>query len=309
MNKIMSAFMQEYHLDYDPKEKMFYGKMGEFQISGTAQYIWSQTNMLSFHVAVPEDRVGETNQFLSGIMKNYGIKRCKIAGDGIVCVLMATPKKYVACAQAIANYLSGIGAKGGCPFCGEELSEGARRVGSGSGIYIAHEHCFDEFCEKVRGEEAAEKAAPSNLWKAVGGMALGALAGALIWVVLYLIGYLAMIAPIAGALLGAYLWDRFGGKNDKTKIIALWVITLVIMTLTIFLTYYVSILNEMKNYPELQMSVFECFIEMCKVSEEFKNAVIMDTVVGYIFILAANIYVTVSVAQTQKLMSKSFRKF
>lgn len=304
MNKILSAFIQEHNLTYDNKEKMFYGFISGYQMSGGFS-MWTSQNVLSFHVHLPEERLGETNQFFVGISKTYGIQSFNLAGDGIVCVLFTSVKKYVACAEAIANYLSGIGAKGGCPFCEEDLMEGARLVGSSSGIYRAHERCFDEYVEKVKGEEAAYKAAPAQMGKAVGGMVLGVLAGAVVWVLFYILGFISFWAPIVSGFLGAFLWDKFGGKNDKVKIIVLWVATIVILALTIFFTYYVTILNAA---TEAGFTFAEAW-DILMADADFVSDFIQDTVVSAVFILLADVVITVQVAKTQKLLSKTFRKF
>ena len=305
MNKYYTAFLQDYNLTYDAKEKMFYGNMNGFQVSGTVS-TFSSVNLLSFHVYVPEERTGEVGQFLFGIQKSYGVRDFNVVGDGIVLTVANSPKKYRSCAEAVANYLTVIETKGGCPFCGEDVIEESRLVGSACGIYRAHERCFDEYAQKVSAEEATEKAAPNkNLLKAIGGMALGALAGCVVWIIFSALGLISYWAPLISAFLGAYLWDRFGGKNDKFKIILLWVVTLVLLTLTIFLTYYVMLSNVAAEAGYTMAEAWPIWME----SEEFTSALIQDIVISYVFILVANIVVTVQVAQTQKLMSKSFRKF
>ena len=303
MNKIISAFLQEHSLTYDSKEKLFHGSMRGFQVSGSVQ-TFSNTNVLSFHVCLPEERLGETNQFLAGISKTYGINQYRIAGDAIVCVLMASAKKYVSCADAIANYLTGIEVKGGCPFCGEELGEGARLVGSANGVYVAHEKCFDEYVEKVKNEEVAAKAAPANLPKALGGMVLGVLAGCAVWVIFFALGFISWWAPVISGFLGAFLWDKFGGKNDKVKIICMWALSLILLTLTLFLSYYVDILNAAN---EVGVTMNEA-LEILFADAEFKSGLLQDVIISYIFIVVANIVVTVQIVQTQKLLSKTFRK-
>ncbi len=304
MNKIISAFLQEHSLTYDSKEKIFRGSIRGFQVSGTVQSL-STTNMLSFHVMIPEERKGEVNQFLAGIAKTYSVNQFRIDGDGIVCILVATPKKYVSCAAAIADFLAGIEAKGGCPFCGEELGEGARLVGSANGVYLAHETCFDAYVERVKNDEIAAKAAPANLPKALGGMALGVVAGCAVWVIFFALGFISWWAPVISGFLGAFLWDKFGGKNDKVKIICMWALSLVLLTLTLFLSYYVDILNAAN---EVGVSMGEA-IEILFNDAEFKSGLLQDVIISYIFIIVANVVVTMQIVQTQKVMSKSFRKF
>ena len=303
MNKIISAFLQEHSLTYNSKEKLFHGSIHGYQASGSVQ-TFSNMNVLSFHVCLPEERQGEANQFLAGISKTYGIREFRIEGDGIVCVLMTSMKKYVACADALANFLTGIEAKGGCPFCGEELGEGARLIGSANGIYVAHEKCFDEYVEKVKNDEAAAKAAPSNLPKALGGMVLGVLAGCVLWVIFFALGFISWWAPVVSGFLGAFLWDKFGGKNDKVKIICMWAISLVLLTLTLFLSYYVDILNAAN---EVGVTMREA-LEILFADPEFKSALLQDVIISYVFITVANAVVTVQIVQTQKLLSKTFRK-
>lgn len=303
MNKILSAFLQENNLTHNTKEKMFYGTIGGIQVSGGIS-VWTSQNVLSFHARLPEDRIGEINQYLAGISKTYGIQKFSIAGDGIVCVLFTSIKKYVACAQEISNYLAGVGAKGGCPFCDEELTEGTRLVGSANGVYVAHEKCFDEYVERVKNEEAAIKAAPANLPKSLGGMALGVLAGCVVWVIFFALGFISWWAPVISGFLGAFLWDKFGGKNDKTKIICMWAISLVLLTLTLFLSYYVAILNVANDAGYTMGEALPILFA----DAEFKSALLQDVIISYIFIVLANAVVTVQIVQTQKLMSKSFRK-
>ena len=262
MNKIISAFLQEHSLTYNSKEKLFHGSIHGYQASGSVQ-TFSNMNVLSFHVCLPEERQGEANQFLAGISKTYGIREFRIEGDGIVCVLMTSMKKYV-----------------------------------------AHEKCFDEYVEKVKNDEAAAKAAPSNLPKALGGMVLGVLAGCVLWVIFFALGFISWWAPVVSGFLGAFLWDKFGGKNDKVKIICMWAISLVLLTLTLFLSYYVDILNAAN---EVGVTMREA-LEILFADPEFKSALLQDVIISYVFITVANAVVTVQIVQTQKLLSKTFRK-
>ncbi len=307
MNKYLAELISQNHLTYDKKEKYVYGTVNGIQVSGYVN-VFTSANVLSFHVRIPEERKAEVNNYFAAHAKTYNIFRFELSGDGIVCAFRyVLLKKYVACANEVSAYLQGMGLTECCPFCGEELNEGVRLVGSVNGIYRAHERCFDEYVEKVGNEEAARLAAPGNMPKAILGAVLGALAGAAIWVVLYLIGYLAMIAPIVGAVLGAFLWDKFGGKNNKTKIIVIWVVTVLVLTLTIFLTYWVSMLNAIQE-AGVGGGAFEWFVKLMREDEEFKNAVITDTVLAYVFIVVANVIVTGNILKTQKLASKTFRK-
>ncbi len=49
-------------------------------------------------------------------------------------------------------------------------------------------------------------------------------------------------------------------------------------------------------------------LEILFADPEFKSALLQDVIISYVFITVANAVVTVQIVQTQKLLSKTFRK-
>lgn len=148
-----------------------------------------------------------------------------------------------------------------------------------------------------------EAAVQGNYLKGALGMALGSLVGGGLFIGLYLLGYIAWIAPLAAGLLGSFLYGKLGGKNDKYKIIILWVVTLVIMAIAvvtaILLGAYIEVNKVVEEYG-YEIDFFKFFNDMMANDQEVRNAVLMDAILAAVFLVAVDTYMTFVIIKSQK---------
>ena len=117
-----------------------------------------------------------------------------------------------------------------------------------------------------------------------------------------------LFRSIVAPLLSAVLWDKLGGKNDKIKIIIIWVSTIVFITLAMFISYLIDVniaLNELDMKGENPFVWFKTLLQ----DDEYRTAVLIDTIVSYAFVIAGNVWTTINLVKSQKLLSNSLNKY
>lgn len=217
--------------------------------------------------------------------------------------------------EDITAFLTDVAAPDCCPFCGEPLegSDDIRLVGTYGRMFHAHEHCFDEYAEQVTASESMAAKAPNNTLRGLLGAIIGALAGCIVWVLLYFIGYIAVIAAALASLGAAFMWGKFGGKNSKIKIVVIWAVTIVMIMLAMLTAYLIEVqlaINQLVSEgEEISGSAFEWLIILIKDDPELRTEVLIDTLISFVFIVVANVYMTINVLKTQKLESQTLIKY
>ena len=305
MNKIFNEFLKTNSLDYDPK-KGFYGKLNGFQISGNMDAFTGSNVTVNVHLT--EEAAEKVSQWIESNKKKYGILNPAYSTNSVFCMInppLGLVKKYIAFLQDITAFLAEVATPDCCPFCGETLegSEDVRLVGTYGRVFHAHEHCFDEYAEQLSQNETAMASAPNNTLRGVLGAVVGALAGAVLWVLLYFIGYIAVVAAALASMGAAFMWGKFGGKNNKTKIAVVWAVSIIMMLLTMLASYLIFVAVSVDG------NVFENFIYNLQVTPSFRSLVIVDTLISFVFIIVANVYMTINVLKTQKLESQTLIKY
>jgi len=309
MNKQIQAMISTYGLEFDATDG-FWGKVNDIQVSGVYSP-WSQVVSVAFHVYVSEENKAKVEQYLAESKKAYRLNAYGMDGDGINCLLANFPKKYVAFIEEFTAFLKGISSAETCPICGQTMEEGSRLCGTNYGRYRCHEHCFDEFESRARALQAEQTAggvSKSSYLKAAAGAAIGALVGCALWVILFVVGYLSAVTPFVGALAAAALWDKFGGRNDKFKIIAIWLITFVFLALTIFITYIVYINNALIETGTVG-NAFTWFSYFMENDEEFQKEFLSNTLTSLLFFIVGNATVTFQIIKSQRSSLDKFMKY
>lgn len=250
--------------------------------------------------------------WLIGEQKTYGIMRSNVTATGLKCAfnqMMGTAKKFVACIQDTINFLNIVQAPvESCPFCGDRLLGDGRLVGVNGKKMHAHEHCFDEYVNSVKLEENIAAAAPNQIGRGIAGGLLFALGGGIVWMALYYIGFLSYIAALLIALGVSFGWDKFGGKNNKGKIVAMWIISLVVLVIAMLASYCIDVAVAMRN-EGVEGNVFEVFIYLIKEVPEYGGAILIDTCISCVLLLLADILNTVTILKSQKQKSVEFVKY
>lgn len=301
MNKILNEFLNSHSFTNDPKTG-FYGKLNGFQISGSVNQMTGSTCTVNVHLN--EDAAEKVAAWVEENKKKYGILNPAYSTNSVSCMInppFGPVKKYIAFMEDITAFLKDVTATDCCPFCGETLegSEDIRLVGTYGRMFHAHEHCFDEYTEQVKSGEIKEAQAPNNTLRGLLGAILGSLAGCIIWALMFLFtDYFVVIVAFLISMGAAFMWGKFGGKNNKTKIAVVWAVSIIMMLLTMLASYLIFVAVSVDG------NVFENFIYNLQVTPSFRSLVIVDTLISFVFIIVANVYMTINVLKTQKLESQ-----
>lgn len=309
MNKQLKVYIAENNLTCE-KGVGFYGKVKGFQVSGDTSATFAPPSV-SFYAHLTEEGMARTEAWLRSNITVYGIASFNVTKFGFSCVfqtLMGTWKKMVALLEQAPVFLAEISVPDTCPFCGEPLGEELRYFGVNGGKFAAHERCFDTYSDELAQKDGEEKAKPDNTARGIVGAIVGSLVGCLVWGLLYFIGYIAVVAAILAAFGAAFAWDKFGGKNNKIKIITVWVVTVLMITVTMLVVYLIDV-NIALNEVGVEGSAFDWFVTLLAEDEEFGRAVLVDTIISYLFIVIGDVYITVRILQTQKRESRSLKKY
>ena len=306
MNKILNEFLNSHSFTNDQKTGI-YGKLNGFQISGSVNQMTGSTCTVNVHLN--EGAAEKVAAWVEENKKRYGILNPVYTTNSVSCMInppFGPVKKYIAFMEDITAFLKDVTATDCCPFCGETLegSEDIRLVGTYGRMFHAHEHCFDEYTEQVKSGEIKEAQAPNNTLRGLLGAILGSLAGCIIWALMFLFtDYFVVIVAFLISMGAAFMWGKFGGKNNKTKIAVVWAVSIIMMLLTMLASYLIFVAVSVDG------NVFENFIYNLQVTPSFRSLVIVDTLISFVFIIVANVYMTINVLKTQKLESQTLIKY
>ena len=123
--------------------------------------------------------------------------------------------------------------------------------------------------------------APNNYLRGFIGAIIGALVGAGISVVIYILGFISSISAVVAIVLGALLYEKFGGKLNIGMIIIVTLTSLIILAATVPAIYIVAAGIAAKN-EGLSMSAFEAF-KICMEDNEFSRMFYMDLAMVALF--------------------------
>lgn len=303
MNKDLSAFLNANGFQRNGASG-FFGTYKGFQFSSNT------VNSLSVAVYLDETAVVTVNEWIKQNKRNYSISAHKVDGYGIGVTFsnVFCAKKMIAFIGDVSDYLATVATVDVCPFCGEHFDGNIDKgepinIDCSGNRFRIHDKCYDDFVQKAAQADAEAAAAPGNYLKGALGMLLGSLAGGAVFIGLYLLGYIAWIAPLVAAFLGSFLYSKFGGKNDKKKIIILWVVTVVFMAIAIVVAILLSVYIESNKVAAEYGFVIEDFFEFFKYlmeDQEVYNALLRDVIISAILLVAANAYMTFIVLKSQK---------
>lgn len=179
----------------------------------------------------------------------------------------------------IIGILSSNGAIGAgcCPFCGEPCTEeNARPYDLEYGKIIIDDECAKTINNTITEENKDFENAPNNYFRGLLGAVIGGIVGAVIAIILYLVGFVASISAIVAVALGAILYAKFGGKQNKMMIVIVSLTTLVFMVLAI-LGIYIVVSGNVAVEEGFDISAIQAFGILMK-TPEFKGAFLQDMI-------------------------------
>lgn len=144
----------------------------------------------------------------------------------------------------------------------------------------------------------------SNILRGTIGALIGGLVGAAIAVLLLYFGYIAFWSSAVSVVLGAFLYQKFGGKPNWVMLGIVAVVTLVLMTLAVVGTYIVLsgiVINEELAAQGITetISMFEAF-SACMELEEFSTIFYRDLALSLVFAVVGVVVEVVYVYQKIK---------
>lgn len=138
---------------------------------------------------------------------------------------------------AILSANEAVGA-GCCPVCGEPASqENARPYNTEFGRIIMDDECAKDLNDLIAEENKDFKEAPNNYIRGFFGALIGGVVGAFITIILYYVGFVASLSAVVAVALGAFLYAKFGGKQNVMMIVIVSLTTLAFIVLSIFGIY------------------------------------------------------------------------
>lgn len=272
MNKSVARFLTEQGMTVSGNTA--YGEIGGYEVNASLHTMTGGSTPLHMHFScftTPEQKDAIEEAFaVAGL---FGIALLDWTPCGVfIGSRMPTLKKF---AQSLADALrqlpqilsaNGALGLGYCPACGKPLSEESTVCHPG-GMQIKMDcACMDEINAAIRNENQTFRDAPNHYLRGFGGAALGGLVGALVAYVLFQIGFISALSVFVAFALGAFLYQKFGGKPNKGMILIVSLTSFVFMIGAVFGVYLVAISNILAEQG-LDMTAIEAFRQLMEDSE------------------------------------------
>lgn len=205
----------------------------------------------------------------------YGI----IVKTASIWTMEKTAKKTISILNKICDILKINGAVGDgyCPACGKKINETDVKKQDADGFLLF----VDSECADIITEETTQ---PNNYLLGFIGAAIGGLCGAVIGIIIHLIGFYAGISSFIAFVLGVGLYKKLGGKADKRMVVIVTSTTFIMMLLSVFIMYLVIAGNAAAE-ENLEIGAMEAF-KLCMNDMEFKSSFIIDMVMTFLFTVA-----------------------
>ena len=134
------------------------------------------------------------------------------------------------------------------------------------------------------------------------GALVGGVAGFAVAFILYLCGVISAISAFVAVVLGAFLYKKFGGKENKMMILIVSVTSLAFMILAVF-SVYLCAAGAAAKEAGLVMNAFEAF-KTCMGVEEFSSAFTQDLIMTIVFSILSIVYEVVMLLRKVKRPNK-----
>lgn len=189
-----------------------------------------------------------------------------------------------------------------CPLCGGILKENAKTYNIEGMSIMLDPDCVEKVNLAIEQENKDFEKAPNNYLRGFLGTLVGAIVGAMSFIVLYMMGFISAISAFVSILLGAYLYKKLGGKPNKMMIVFTAVTTLVVLLLTVFVLYIVAA-KGLVTENGFTSTGFKAFTDMMTV-KEFKSGFTRDMLMTVLFTLVGIFYQVIDMAKSIKRTEK-----
>ena len=280
MNKAVARFLTEQGLTVSGNTA--YGEVGGYEVNASLHTMTGGSTPLHIHFScftTPEQKDAIKEAFVATGL--FGIALLGWTPLGVtIGSKLPTLKKF---AQRLADALrqlpqilsaNGALGLGYCPACGKPLS-GESKVCHPGGMQIKMDcACMAEINVAIRNENQTFQDAPNHYLRGFGGAALGGVVGALVAYVLFQIGFISALSVFVAFALGAFLYQKFGGKPNKGMILIVSLTSFVFMIGAVFGVYLVAISNILAEQG-VDMTAIEAFRQLME-NSEFSRGFLTD---------------------------------
>lgn len=290
MNRAVARFLTEQGMTVSGNTA--YGEIGGYEVNASLHTMTGGSTPLHMHFScftTPEQKDAIKEAFVAAGL--FGIALLDWTPCGVfIGSKMPTLKKF---AQRLADALrqlpqilsaNGALGLGYCPACGKPLSEESM-VCHPSGMQIKMDcACVAEINAAIQNENQAFRDAPNHYLRGFGGAILGGVVGALVAYVLFQIGFISALSVFVAIALGAFLYQKFGGKPNVGMILIVSLTSFAFMIASVFGVYLLAI-SDMLAGEGLDMTAIEAFgklMENSDFSKEFMTNLSMTIVFSII---------------------------
>lgn len=146
-----------------------------------------------------------------------------------------------------------------CPICGKEMKpETTQKVAFDGFIFHFDKECISSINQTIESENKNFEQAPNNYFKGFLGALAGGFIGAVVSMILYMVGFVSAFSAFVAIWLGVFFYKRFKGKPNKMMIVIVSLTTLVCMAGSVF-GIYLSVATAAAREANLGIGAFEAF--------------------------------------------------
>ena len=251
MNKYLKEFAERYSLK-ENGNNVVYGVFNGYQVVVSL----SNTNPVDCFVRIYSnfrEVKGDVESFLSIRKSEYKLRvytfsNSTLTFDYTTFGVKGWVEKAEKILLELTEHLTRIQAKGieYCPGCGEKMDIPTTVTVHNNPLLLCS-NCAGKIKEEQDKKEAEYQAAPGNYGKGLIGAIIGALIGGVVWIaVAYILGLVSAFIAVLITYLAAIGYDKMQGKQSQKKLIITTAVSLVVVVLSMYLSYVVMVNAELK---------------------------------------------------------------
>lgn len=300
MYKIWKEFFEQNNLKIE--NNCAYGVFNEYEVNYTV------LNPIIIHIAFYAAE--EQKNTIANEIKLIADKNTKYEFDKFGVALSVTNlystvgkmvEKTTKLSEDIIGILKNSGALGAghCPICGVYTTEQNSHMRNIDGLHVTiDDDCANSINEMITRQNLEFDNAPNNYFKGFLGALIGGVAGAVIAIILNIIGFYAGLSSFVAFIVGVLLYQKFGGKPNKMMIVIVTATTFVMMILAV-MSIYLFIAGVAATEAGVSLNAFEAFA-VCMKEEEFARMFYADLAMTLLFTVVGCVSEIVKTARNIK---------
>ena len=289
MNKHIMNVLSKYNFTYE--KNYGYGYIDGFEVNVLdivgdtgPMFLFStflnqtQKNEFVLRVNNLKIRMVNANYFEYGVMVKIGAMTGK-----------SFEPKFEETMPKVINILNELGAPKAdiCPQSGVSLETVENRVVNINGFKIKlASSAIESINSSITKENEEHELAPNNYLKGLFGIVIGGIAGVVLTVILWYLGFVTTFAPLLSIFLGIFLYKKFGGKKNWVMIAMSFIITLGFI-LCAFVFVYALTAQIAAAESGYTYTLFGALKYALNNSEEFSRIFYTDLALNGFFVLLA----------------------